>query len=270
MKPPQISLFDTHVHLDCLPLRTDLEDEIQRAISAGIHRFVVPGIAPAAWPTLMETVSRVPGALAAPGVHPLAADSWSRAVAKSLEDYLEVAIAVGEIGLDGALTFPAAPVQEEVFVEQLRLAIAMRRPVLIHCRRAIGRVLEILRAEGAQRVGGIFHAFSGSLESGQEAIRLNFALGIGGSITYPNARRGIDVLRHIPDEWLVLETDAPDRAPLPHRAEVNHPAYLPLIAERVAVLKGWSIEETARVTTANALRVLGLSEKIICKGIKLQ
>jgi TatD DNase family protein len=258
MAPRPLTLFDTHVHLDCPPLRAVLEDEVRAATDAGIKGFVVPGIAPADWSALMDTVGRVPGALAAPGVHPLAADAWCGTVGKRLEALLETAVAVGEIGLDGALASPAQPVQERVFREQLRLAIAMRRPVLIHCRRAFGRVLEILRAEGAQRVGGVFHAFSGSVESAREAVRLNFAIGIGGPITYPNARRGIDVLRRLPDEWLVLETDAPDLSPVPHRGEVNHPAYLPLIAARVAALRGWSIEETARVTTANALRILGL------------
>jgi TatD DNase family protein len=211
----------------------------------------------------MATVGRVPGALAAPGVHPLAAEAWCGAVAKHLEILLETSVAVGEIGLDGTLTSPVQSVQEQAFRAQVRLAIAMRRPVLIHCRRAIGRVMEILRAEGAQRIGGVFHAFSGSAESAQEAVRLNFAIGIGGSITYPNARRGLDVLRLLPDEWLVLETDAPDLAPLPHRGEVNHPAYLSLIAARVATLRGWSIEETARITTANAQRILGLSGPLL-------
>ncbi len=239
-------------------MKAVLEDEVRAAIDAGIHGFVVPGIAPADWPALMDIVSRVPGALAAPGVHPLAADAWCGSVSRHLEALLETAVAVGEIGLDGALSSPLQPVQEQAFREQLQLAIAMRRPVLIHCRRAIGRVLEILRVEGAQRVGGVFHAFSGSAESAREAVRLNFAIGIGGPITYPNARRGLDVLRGIPGEWLVLETDAPDLAPVPHRGEVNHPAYLPLIAARVAAIRGWPIEETARVTTANALRVLGL------------
>jgi TatD DNase family protein len=251
-------LFDTHVHLDRPPLQAALGDEVRAAGAAGVQGFVVPGIAPADWSALVETVGRVPGALAAPGVHPLAAADWSGEVAKRLETLLERAVAVGEIGLDGALATPDPSVQERAFRNQLRLAIAMRRPVLIHCRKAIGRVLDILRAEGAQRVGGIFHAFSGSVESAREAVRLNFAIGIGGSITYPNARRVPEVLRQVPEEWLVLETDAPDLAPAPHRGEVNRPAYLPLIAARVAALRGWSAAETAQLTTANALRILGL------------
>ena len=257
MMPGQVTFIDTHVHLDCSPLQATLAAEVRAAIEVGIKGFVVPGIAPEDWPVLLETVGRVPGAMAAPGVHPLAADRWNEGVNRRLEALLETAVAVGEIGLDGALASPAQPVQERAFRGQVRLAIAMRRPMLIHCRRAIGRVLEILRVEGAQRVGGIFHAFSGSVESAREAVRLNFAIGIGGPVTYPNARRGLEVLRSLPADWLVLETDAPDLAPEPHRGEVNRPAYLPLIAARVAALRGWSIEETARVTTTNALRILG-------------
>jgi TatD DNase family protein len=132
-------------------------------------------------------------------------------------------------------------VQEQAFRAQLRLAIAAGRPVLIHCRQAAGRLLQILREEGAERVGGIFHAFSGSLETARQGIRLGFAIGVGGTLTYPNARRLPEVVREVPAEWLVLETDAPDLAPHPHRGEVNRPAWLPLIARQVAELRRWSV-----------------------------
>jgi TatD DNase family protein len=163
------------------------------------------------------------------------------------------------IGLDALLPAPALAVQEQAFRAQLRLAIAAGRPVLIHCRQAVGRLLQILREEGAERVGGIFHAFSGSLETARQGIRLGFAIGVGGTLTYPNARRLPEVVREVPAEWLVLETDAPDLAPHPHRGEVNRPAWLPLVARRVAELRGWSEAETARITTENAKRILKIS-----------
>lgn len=251
-------LFDTHVHLDCFLVPDRLDSEILLARRAGVRGFVVPGVAPSGWPALHAAVARTPGALAAPGVHPLAAGEWRREAANELESLLDAAVAVGEIGLDGMPAAPSRAEQERAFRAQLQLAIAARRPALIHCRGAMGRVLEILRAEGAQRIGGIFHAFSGSLESALAAIRLNFAIGVGGPITYPGARRGPEVVRDVPAEWLVLETDAPDLAPVPHRGGDNRPAYLPLIAERVATLRNWSLAETARLTTANARRILHL------------
>jgi TatD DNase family protein len=105
----------------------------------------------------------------------------------------------------------------------------------------------------------MFHAFSGSLETALDGIRLGFAIGIGGTVTYPNARRLPEVVKMVPAEWLVIETDAPDLAPHPHRGETNRPAWLPLVARRVAELRGWSEAEMARITTENARRILKIA-----------
>ncbi|MDX9708695.1 MAG: TatD family hydrolase [Trichloromonas sp.] len=250
--------FDTHAHLDFPPLRERLEEELAQARAAGVGAWVVPGVRPDGWPALLATVAKVPEALAAPGVHPLAAADWNEETAAALTDLLHTAVAVGEIGLDGTLSFPSQAVQERAFRDQVRLAVAARRPLLIHCRKAMGRTLEILRAEGAQRVGGIFHAFSGSPESAREALRLNFAIGLGGALTFTGARRGPELARILPAEWLVLESDAPDLAPEPYRGQINRPAYLPLMSARLANLRSWSPAETAAITTDNARRVLGL------------
>jgi TatD DNase family protein len=120
-------------------------------------------------------------------------------------------------------------------------------------------LLEILHEEQAADCGGIWHGFSGSLDTARAAIKLNFAIAFGGPLTWPGARRGPEVLQNLPSEWIVLESDAPDQTPHPHRGETNRPAYLHLVAERVAALRGWSLEETARITTANSCRVLRLS-----------
>jgi len=107
-------------------------------------------------------------------------------------------------------------------------------------------------------MGGIAHAFSGSLETARQLIGLGFALGIGGVITFPEARRLAEVVRAVPSEWLVLESDAPDLPPHPHRGEINRPEWLRLIAARVADMRGWTSSETARITSGNARRVLHL------------
>jgi TatD DNase family protein len=251
-------LFDTHVHLDAPPLGQRLGEEVRQARMAGVCRFLVPGVDREGWPGLMGAVRSVPGALAAPGLHPQAAGRWNAEAAARLRALLrapEVA-AVGEIGLDGLLEAPSPDIQERAFREQLRLAVEADLPVVIHCRRAAGRLAAILREEGAQRVGGILHAFSGSLETALEGISLGFAIGFGGTLTYPGARRAPEVLARIPAEWVVLETDAPDLAPHPHRGEANRPCWLPLVARRVAEIRGWTEEEVARITTANAEWVL--------------
>jgi TatD DNase family protein len=254
-------LFDTHVHLDASPLVEGLEGEVRRARLAGIGHFVVPGVDRPGWRRVLEVAQTVSSAWAAPGLHPLAAEEWCPEGERELQRLLvepKVA-AIGEIGLDALLPSPSLAVQEQAFRAQLRLAIAAGRPVLIHCRQATERLLRILQEEEAKQVGGIFHAFSGSLETALQGIRLGFAIGVGGTVTYPNARRLPEVVQKVPAEWIVLETDAPDLAPHPHRGEVNHPAWLPLVARRVSEIRGWSEGETARITTANAKRILKIS-----------
>lgn len=265
MKP---ALFDTHVHLDASPLLENLDHEIRRARRVGIGYFLIPGVYRDGWPQLLSVARAVPGALAAPGLHPLAAAEWNEEAAAELADLCsdKLTVAVGEVGLDALIDSPGMEMQERAFRGQLRLAIEAELPVLIHCRRAAGKLLEILRQEQAWRIGGILHSFSGSLETAREAIHLGFVLGFGGPLTYPNARKIPDVLRQLPKEAIVLETDAPDLPPHPRRGEANSPANLPLIVRRVADVRGWSEEETARITTANAERVLKIGKRIKDKG----
>jgi TatD DNase family protein len=255
-------LFDSHVHLDAPPLVDHLSREMDLAATAGVENFLIPGVARQGWPGLLETARAVPGAFAAPGLHPAAAAGWNDGAQAELATLLSdpLVVAIGEIGLDRLLPEPEADLQEAALRGQLRLAVAAGLPVLIHCRRASARILTILGEEGAEKVGGIFHAFSGSPETAGEAIALGFAIAFGGALTFPGARRAAEVLRAIPPEWVVLETDAPDLAPHPHRGAVNRPAYLPLIARCVGKIRGWSEEETARITGANTRRVLRLPE----------
>lgn len=252
--------FDTHIHLDTLGDEQTIQREVGLAREAGVGAFLVPGVHPRDWPRLLRTVSRFPEALAAPGVHPLAASCWDVGVADRLTALLATpaVVAVGEVGLDGLIQGVSSEQQQKVLRHQVRLAVEAGLPLLIHCRKATERLLTILREEDARTVGGIFHGFSGSRETALQAVKLNFAIGFGGPLTYPEARRAPEVLSALPDEWIVLETDAPDLPPHPHRREDNRPSYLPLIAERVAHLRGWTREQAAAITTANALRVLNL------------
>lgn len=255
-------LIDTHVHLDTLSSAEGLQGELRHARQAGVGAFIIPGVHRSGWQRVLDIARSINDVWAAPGLHPLAAGEWSRECEQELQASLgdPKAIAVGEIGLDAQLPCPPLAEQERVFRFQLRLAVAAELPVLIHCRRASGRLLDVLREEEAARVGGILHAFSGSIETALQAIRLGFAIGVGGSVTYANARRLPEVVHQVPAEWLVLETDAPDLSPHPHRGEANRPCWLPLVARRVAELRGWSEAETACITTENAKRILKISE----------
>ena len=250
-------LIDTHIHLDYLEHRPGA---LAEARALGIAGWVVPGVAPAGWPGLMATVTAIPGAWAAPGVHPQAAADWRPELAGELRRLAgaQRTVAIGEVGLDGQVG-PAREIQEAVFRQMIGIARETGRPLLLHTRRATGRLLELLRSERAFEVGGIAHAFSGSLETASQLIGLGFALGIGGVVTFPDARLA-RVVTAAPPEWLVLETDAPDLPPHPHRGQANRPAWLTLVAARVASLHGWTPAEAARITSANARRVLRLPE----------
>lgn len=248
--------LDTHIHLDFLD---GLDIQLDEARKAGVGGWLVPGTCRERWAGVMAAAEAHAGVFAAPGVHPQAADRCQPLHLEELRRLLRhpKVVAVGEVGLD-RLVESSWSAQEELFVQSIRLARDTDKPLLIHARRSTERVLELLRREGAEQVGGIFHAFSGSLETARKIIDLNFVLGVGGVATYASARRLPEVVRAVPASALVLETDAPDMTPEPHRGQPNRPAFLTLVAERVAALRGWSREETARITTANACRVLKL------------
>lgn len=252
--------IDSHIHLDCLGSPPLVAAAVRAATNAGVGGYIVPGVEPKHWPRLLATVQNVAGALAAPGVHPQAAHCWDAGTALALEklSVKREVVAIGEVGLDALVAIPAA-VQEAALRGQLRLAIGAGLPLLIHCRQATERLLRILAEEDAGRVGGIFHAFSGSLETARAVVKLGFAIGFGGTVTYPEARRAPEVLRGLPAEWIVVETDAPDLPPHPFRKGANRPELLPYIGACVANLRGWSEEEACKITNANTRRVLQLS-----------
>lgn len=250
--------IDTHVHLDsCAPVAQALHAARDR----NVRRFVVPGVRSKDWPRLLQLAGEHADVFAAPGLHPMASHEWSPQLERQLVEQLRHprVVAVGEVGLDRQLEGTPLHIQREALRGQLRVAIAVNKPVLIHCRKAYGELLSILIEEGAERVGGILHGFSGSLETARSAIDLGFVIAFGGSLTWPEARKAPAVLTALPPESIVLESDAPDLAPHPHRGEENRPAWLTLVAARVAELRGWSLQQTAEITSGNALRVLNLT-----------
>lgn len=249
--------FDTHIHLDAFD---DLGPPLDEARAAGIEGWVVPGVAPDGWAQLLALADAHAGVFAAPGLHPMAADRYRPEHAAELQALLSHprAVAVGEVGLDRQAEVPW-PVQEEVFVAMIRLAKEMDKALVIHARKSIDRVLDLLQREGAVQVGGVVHAFSGSVETAHRIVAAGFMVGIGGVVTWPNARRLPEVVRALPRDSLVLETDAPYLAPEPHRGATNRPACLALVAQKVAELRDWSLEETLRVTTGNAKRLFRIA-----------
>lgn len=253
---PGNTLFDTHCHLDYAPLSGQLPQLLDEARACGVGQWVVPAVRPAGWQAIRELCRCFPAVLPAVGIHPLACNEATTAVLSDLDRLAPQAVAIGEIGLDRQLGDLAR--QEACFREQLRIARCHGLPVLIHCRGAIGRTLTILQEERAGQVGGIMHAFSGSLESAREFVRLGFAISICATITYPGAVRVLRLARELPLSHLVLESDAPDLPPQAHRGSFNRPAWLLETARTLAAIRQIPLDELAAVTSATARTTLRL------------
>jgi TatD DNase family protein len=248
-------LIDTHCHLDDPALLSRLPEVLAAAAQAGVARIIVPGVGPDGWPAIAALAREAKGVYAAFGLHPMHAGLYAAELLADLAYRLPGAVAVGEIGLDYALQEVPRDIQQEAFRGQLRLAVGQGLPVLIHCRRAFQDLLRILNEEGVERVSGVMHAFSGSPEVARECVRLGLYISVAGTVTYENAVRPLEVVRQIPLDHVLLETDAPDMTPEPHRGKGNEPAFLVETARKVAELKGVPVEEVERVTTANAERL---------------
>jgi TatD DNase family protein len=252
-----VGLIDSHCHLDLEPLKSELPHLMKEAHAAGVQGFVVPGVHPDGWPGISAVAAENPRILPAYGIHPMHAVCANDQVLDQLCELATQGVAIGEVGLDPAYSAPLE-LQETAFREQLRVAVKHGLPVLIHCRRAFQRVFKILSEERAYQVGGIMHAFSGSVEMAREFIRLGFAISISGTVTWNNAVKPLRVASELPLEHLVLETDAPDMTPERYRGSFNRPAWITETALRVADVHGASLEDVARITTGNVQRVLRL------------
>lgn len=248
-------MIDTHCHLDCNPLRDNLPELLCSARDEGVSEWIVPGVHPADWARMARVASVHGGVHCAFGIHPMHADLADEHIMAELAGIAESGVAVGETGLDPLYPIPA-DMQEHAFRRQIRLAISLDLPVLVHCRRSFQRTLQILAEEGAHRVGGIMHAFSGSPEMAQEFIRLGFAISISGTVTWQNAVRPVRLAREIPLDWMVFETDAPDMTPQRYRGQANRPAWLRETVSAVAEMRSIPVEDLVRATVSNTRRMV--------------
>ncbi|MBK9161725.1 MAG: TatD family hydrolase [Nitrosomonadales bacterium] len=249
--------IDTHCHLDADEFGDTQAELVQTARDAGVDRIVVPSVARANFEVVRELCVRFPSCAPAYGIHPMYTDDAMPDDLLVLRGYLEQhkPVAVGEIGMDFFINHYDRARQEYFFVEQLKLAREFGLPVLLHIRRAQDAILKLLRQHRVR--GGIAHAFSGSRQQADEFIKLGFKLGFGGAMTHDRATRLRELAATLPLETIVLETDAPDIPPdFLERGQPNKPEYVPRIAQTLAQLRGISIEEVARATTANVSSIL--------------
>jgi TatD DNase family protein len=251
-------LVDTHCHLDVRDFDPDREEVIQDAAAAGVTRILVPAIQAEGWSGLLRLCERFRGLYPALGLHPLYIDRHRDAHLEALERLLADVrpVAVGEIGLDFFVRGLDRDRQQVIFEAQVAMARTAGLPVLIHARKSHDQVLAILRS--VRVVGGIAHAFNGSLQQAHRYLDLGFKLGFGGMITFERSRKLRALARALPLEALVLETDAPDMTVASHRGERNSPAFLPEVLAALAEARGEGPAEVAERTTATAIELFGL------------
>ncbi|MBL7775730.1 MAG: TatD family hydrolase [Saprospiraceae bacterium] len=251
-------LIDTHAHLYSPKFDADRPDMVRRAVSAGVGRMYLPNIDSESIEAMLALEAAFPeNCFAMMGLHPshVQPESYERELA-IVEDWLGRRhwAGVGETGIDLYWDKSTLDIQKIAFARQIEWAKDLDLPVIIHSRESNEECLELVEAGQDGRLRGIFHCFSGSLEQARRMIDLGFWLGIGGTLTYAKSELP-DILRHIPLQHLVLETDAPYLPPVPYRGKRNESAYLTQVAEKLAEVKDLPLEEIARATSANAEQI---------------
>jgi TatD DNase family protein len=250
-------LIDSHCHLDDARYDADREAMITRARESGIDHFITIGCDLETSQAAVALAERHPFISATVGVHPHEVkhiqDGWYhelRALAKS-----ERVVAYGEIGLDYHYDHSPREIQRERFREQIRLARELHLPIVVHTREAQEDTITILKEEKAVEVGGVFHCFSGDAWLAKDTLDLGFYLSFSGVVTFQNATMLREIVKTVPLDRILIETDAPYLTPVPHRGKRNEPAYVRSVAEKIAELHSISLEEVETITTQNTKRV---------------
>ena len=249
-------LFDSHAHIDDKRFNDDRAEVIARAEANGVTGIINAGADMFSSARAVELAEQYPHIYAAVGIHPHDAKNAREA------DYAQLAlwaarpktIAIGEIGLDYHYDFSPREEQQAVFVRQLDLARQLAKPVILHDRESHADIMATMKKEG-KGLGGVFHCFSGSMEMAREVLRLGFYISVAGPVTFANAHKLLDIVREVPLDRLLVETDSPYLTPHPHRGKRNEPAYVRLVAEKIAELRGIDLETLAAATTENVKRL---------------
>jgi TatD DNase family protein len=271
-----VALVDSHAHLDSPRYDADREELLQRAWQQGVRTVLSIGIGEG--PDTMQQaleLSRsyagkpgVPRVLATAGIHPHEAQLADQAALAKLEDLLANpdVLAVGEIGLDYYYDHSPRPQQKQAFAQQMEVAAAKRRPIIIHCRPSDGSsnawddTLDMIESAWVPtNLGGILHCFTGEWEHARRALDCGFLISFAGNITFPRAENIREVAAKVPLDRMLIETDAPFLAPLPYRGKRNEPAWVSRVADKVAEVRGTTAEQVASSTANNFFRFFGVA-----------
>ena len=256
-------LVDSHAHVDDERFDADRDAVLERAAAAGIELIINIGADMASSARSIALAEKYSQIYAAVGMHPHDAKDMQE------QDYNQLlrwashpkVVAIGEIGLDYHYDLSPRPVQQEVFLRQLDIVRQTGKPFIIHEREAHADTFEIVRTV-AQGLEGVFHCFSGSVETAREYLKLGFYISVAGPVTFPKSAKTKEVARYVPLDRLLVETDAPYLAPIPHRGKPNLPQYVREVAEFLAMVRGERFEDLAAQTTANFKRLFPLARVV--------
>ncbi|MEG2349332.1 MAG: TatD family hydrolase [Hungatella sp.] len=253
-------IFDTHVHYDDEAFQEDRDQLLGSLAEHGIEAVVNIGASIETTKNTLKLMEQYPFVYGAVGVHP----SETAQLDETQMDWLKEAsqnpkvVAIGEIGLDYYWDEPDREIQQSWFVRQLSLAREVKLPVVIHSRDAAKDTLDIMKEQNAGEIGGVIHCFSYGIEMAREYLNMGFYLGIGGVLTFHNAKKLKEVVAYMPMDRLVLETDCPYLSPVPNRGKRNSSLNLPYVVEAICAIKGISAEEVMEQTNQNAKRMYHL------------
>lgn len=252
-----MQLIDTHTHLYVKQFDGDRQAMVQRALDAGVSKLFLPNIDRDSINSMLELEAAFPEhCFAMMGLHPSSVKANYKEELAIVREWLDRRAfwAVGEMGIDLYWDKTFVKEQQDAFLIQCEWAKALQIPIVIHSRDAMDMTIDLVREVKDERLRGIFHCFTGTVEQAERIMDLEFYLGIGGVLTYPKG--GLDqVMAAISLDYVVLETDSPYLPPVPHRGKRNESAYILLIAEKLAAIKGMEVTKVAEITTANAEQI---------------
>lgn len=253
-----MEMIDVHAHLTDERF-DDIEEVVSRAKEKGVDKIVCSAYNLLSSQEAVELSKKYNNIYANVGMHPENVDEFEHDTLQKIEQLArdEKCVAIGEIGLDYHFVSDNKERQKEIFIEQIKLANKLHKPVVIHSRDAMGDIIEILK-ENTPICPSLLHCYSGSFESAEILMNLGFSFSFGGVVTFSNAKNVVEVVKNLPMQRILLETDCPYMSPAPFRGQRNEPKNVVYIADMISKIKGISIEEVAKITTENAKRLFNI------------
>lgn len=253
-------LFDSHAHYDNEKFDEDRDEIINNAFKSGVKYILNPSSSPESIQRCVDISNKYPHIFAAVGIHPHDASQINEDILLKIEDLTKEVkvVAIGEIGLDYHYDFSPRELQKKYFEAQIEIAKKVNLPIIVHNRDASEDSLKLIKQTNAKNVGGVFHCFSGSLEIAKTLLHNNFYISFGGPITFKNAKKSSEIIKEIPLNRILIETDAPYLSPEPFRGKRNNSALVIHVAEKIAQIKEVALDLVITKTCQNALELFNI------------